>query len=254
MITAVIKAKSLLLLSKTFSPDQPRDESGKWSEDGGGAGIAEAEKESVFSTTKAENLNKTLGSQAKELGKKEKEAIESYSDDDTYDKINSALRRGEISSDVAPIIETMDKAFASDTANLSESINVVRGIREMPQWAEEGKIVNYRAYMSTTVSKTIASKFGKVRMEIELPAGSRAIWMDGVNKMSKYPHEQELLLPRGTRLQVVSKSQNRIKLRVLPPKSMKFFSGKRLAEIKSNNPQKIRIDRFISDPSDFEIE
>jgi len=80
----------------------------------------------------------------------------------------------------------------------------------------EGHILQERGFTSTTTNKKFHLQ-GKVKMEIEMPEGTP---MAFVKSVSKYPHEDEVLLPPGMRYQVISVIQGRgkatVRVRVVP--------------------------------------
>lgn len=64
-----------------------------------------------------------------------------------------------------------------------------------------GTIIREDGYMSTTLDSRIAGGFGNVKVEIDIPAGSPAAYIPTLNT-GKYVSESEVLLPRGTALEI----------------------------------------------------
>lgn len=65
---------------------------------------------------------------------------------------------------------------------------------------------NYTAtqerYLSTSAESTVADKFGKVSLILNIPAGSKAICLDAVSADCDYSGEAEILCQRGSQLQI----------------------------------------------------
>jgi 2'-5' RNA ligase len=67
-----------------------------------------------------------------------------------------------------------------------------------------GQTFHDPGYMSTSVSADEASSFGNTQLQITVPQGENAAWMPALDPGNMYGmgNEQELLLPRGTSLQI----------------------------------------------------
>lgn len=131
-------------------------------------------------------------------------------------KLNRGLRGSEERRplDIA-LTDRLDAALAA-TPPLKEPITVYRG---MPLVFDEAKALlnswqvggeyGDPGFLSTSLDKNTAWEefgVGGVTMELRLPAGQKAAYMQArQNSPSRFDHEQELLLPRDTRYRIVSK-------------------------------------------------
>lgn len=105
---------------------------------------------------------------------------------------------------------------------LPEPVQVIRGLHDISfMLARDGYPLGNRspslligaeqqelAYMSTSLGATPAVIDGNpysIRIELDVPAGSRGLWM---GRSSAYDDQRELILPRGTRYRVTSVSQD----------------------------------------------
>lgn len=61
-----------------------------------------------------------------------------------------------------------------------------------------GKVVEDKGFVSTSVSSNVAA--GTIEMQIEVPRGTKMMW---VKSLSKYAHEDEMLLDSGLRFVIV---------------------------------------------------
>lgn len=103
---------------------------------------------------------------------------------------------------------------------LPEPVQVIRGLHDISfMSARDGHPLGNRspslligteqqelAYMSTSLGATPAVIDGdpySIRIELDVPAGSRGLWM---GRSSAYDDQRELILPRGTRYRVTSVS------------------------------------------------
>jgi hypothetical protein len=75
-----------------------------------------------------------------------------------------------------------------------------------------GHTMTDRGFLSTSLKKS-AGVGGKIRMEIEIPAGTPAAF---VKSVSKYPFEDEVLLPPGMKYTILSVSGRTVRVRVEP--------------------------------------
>lgn len=134
-----------------------------------------------------------------------KTAVKAYSGS-LYSNINAHLRKKiPGTAKVKKTIQSMDKAFA-DVPPLTKDIVVGRGMSSdgpfpgFPPPMTPGAEYIDRGYGST--SKAIGFG-GTVKLEIRIPKGKKVIDLNHTTG-SNFPHEQEVLLPRGTRYRVIS--------------------------------------------------
>lgn len=143
-------------------------------------------------------------------------SIDGYTDSQTYalhqykgtdySDINGHLRGnrrpliGDELREVEEHIRQMDSAFESSI--LGSDKKVWRGLgsgRSIPQ-LDVGVVFSDLGYSSTTTSKVMANRFGSPIIEILLPKGTRAIYMEPFDPGY---NEQEWLLERGHTYEVV---------------------------------------------------
>lgn len=131
----------------------------------------------------------------------EEEMVRDYKGN-AYSDINDALRLGGYSYDEREAL--LEQVVAR--TQLDESITVYRGASfEVFEDYDDltGAIIDDQAYVSTSLSRDIASGFGEdLILEIRLPKGSHALFMDPWG--SGYTErELELLLQKGARFKVL---------------------------------------------------
>jgi hypothetical protein len=139
----------------------------------------------------------------------ERAALKTYTGG-TYTQINSPLRTyrqnldpSKLDPHIRDLIENLDKAYKRPEARIAEDIVLWRGTNwdEVYNNAEKmiGAVVSDPAFVSTTVSK--GSAFGgNVVMKIYARAGTHGI---GVQPISNFHHEAEILLPRNSRFKII---------------------------------------------------
>lgn len=119
--------------------------------------------------------------------------------------LNSALRTGDLAS-VGPEIEkkARDLDAAISRYEMPEDTYVARGMHG--PWAVEfgkrisaGDVFEEKGYTSTAAVVLPAHFRGEVNMRIKIPKGRNAAPVP-----SRYPHEDEFLLPRGSKFRVLS--------------------------------------------------
>lgn len=139
--------------------------------------------------------------QAEDMDLAAVKAVDRYADA-YYSEINGALRNG----GTHELVPLMDRAFENHSVELTEPIEVHRGIA-LPQRLGQpfgvGDVVEDKGFMSTTTGDTMASVFMSGRpdstptmMRIKVPAGTRVLggsW-----------YESELILNRGTKVRITS--------------------------------------------------
>ncbi|HED4122959.1 TPA: DUF2213 domain-containing protein [Klebsiella variicola subsp. variicola] len=156
------------------------------------------------------NSNKNEKKSAGEkLSANEKSAISSYSGDN-FLKINSDLRKGK---DEDPDVARIDSAIGKGSL---EGGTLYRGMsREDAKKLfpggdiKKGMVVSDHAFLSTSKEKKIAGMFsiGGVMLQIETNKGDKGLDVTG---LSSNKHEDETLLPRNAKMEVIG---------VHPPKS-----------------------------------
>lgn len=156
------------------------------------------------------NSNKNEKKSAGEkLSANEKSAISSYSGDN-FLKINSDLRKGK---DEVPDVARIDSAIGKGSL---EGGTLYRGMsREDAKKLfpggdiKKGMVVSDPAFLSTSKEKKIAGMFsiGGVMLQIETNKGDKGLDVTG---LSSNKHEDETLLPRNAKMEVIG---------VHPPKS-----------------------------------
>ncbi|HCD8260437.1 TPA: DUF2213 domain-containing protein [Klebsiella pneumoniae] len=152
------------------------------------------------------NEKKSFGGK---LSANEKSAISSYSGDN-FLKINSDLRKGK---DEDPDVARIDSAIGKGSL---EGGTLYRGMsREDAKKLfpggdiKKGMVVSDPAFLSTSKEKKIAGMFsiGGVMLQIETNKGDKGLDVTG---LSSNKHEDETLLPRNAKMEVIG---------VHPPKS-----------------------------------
>ncbi len=211
---------------------------------GGGAGASEghaaggsAGSSASFETKSFENADaadkwarEDGAAWAKKLPRSQKLALSTYQGGE-YRAINDGLRSdGKPPAKYNATVKAMDAAI--DKHTLSEPVTVHRGMdfdrpgaREAIDKMEVGKTYSDKAYMSTTFDKEITHVFNDretpgASMEIRVPKGNHAAYMNAASDNPHVNHEKELLLPRNTQYRVVSKTPTdngyHVVLEVLP--------------------------------------
>ena len=208
-----------------FSPDEARDDHGKWT-DGGGDGGSPSTKavksladgysgtavrgdvlgeQGVWHATpdgQRAGFVDAYDKQAERLGKDspERRAISDYTGlGNRY--INTALRSGSISRDDAVHIISLDSAFERGGSTLADDQALYRGLHDasfMDKWAP-GTVATEDGFMSTGTDGEAARQFmgsptSNAMLVINAPAGTPYLVGN--------PGEQEVILDRGTALRV----------------------------------------------------
>lgn len=224
---------ALLLPSSVdkYSPDQPRDEHGKWT--GGGSGEKQEDITDVTHRVAqrleiesdpdmkgqmrqeySDLVRKQLGNTFNKLSFQQKAALQEYSDHG-YKTINNILRTGKPLSQCEDCSH-IDSAIAA--AKLPDNMNLYRGATLNTSTIDSlkpGSVISDKGYVSTSASTRIAYEFANkqtraaneemVVFEIQAPKSSRglatSLLPDG------FPVEREVLLPRNSQFQVQSVSK-----------------------------------------------
>lgn len=169
-------------------------------------------------TDYAQSLTRDWG---EKLNPDQTAALNDYQDAG-HGRLNYALRNGTESTLDDTTIATrkaLDSAFET-APPIPDAITVHRGMqigdlgpaqKLFDSWQVGGE---YRdpGFMSTSLDKSLAEGFGfgadGVKLEIRLPAGQKALYMQSnPTRDRNFDHEQEFLLPRGTRYRVVEKTK-----------------------------------------------
>jgi hypothetical protein len=147
----------------------------------------------------------------------EQQAVRTYKDESL--PVNTHLRNGGTAANapatVASTIAHLDTALAAGKTD--RDVIVYRGARRTTAdriLASLGGTFEDKAYQSSSVDKDIADNFARqtaststrLIMSIHVPKGSRGAYIDGVPNIEN-DYEGEFLLPRGTRLHILSAEQ-----------------------------------------------
>lgn len=129
--------------------------------------------------------------------------VESYSG--SAQGFNQQLRDGNVTAEMQTRVDRLDQAI-KDAPAVAQDTTVYRGLQSDPE-LEPGSTVTDPGYWSTSTDQTTANGFsGGVMMEIRMPAGSDGLWIPGVTQHGGlYAREQEMVLPRGTQINVLDK-------------------------------------------------
>lgn len=170
-----------------------------------------------------------------DLTKREKEALYSYTKYN-YSGINEALRKGTVDSytNIPTLIKDIDSAlnkeevpeditvyhyvYNSELGKLlklsTADLNSLKGIKKHEKYIKQAiPIVNelinkriiYPAYLSTSLLKNFqVNEARPIRFEIKVPKGTKAAFLG--EKVSAFPKEQELLIARDSKFDVMGVS------------------------------------------------
>jgi hypothetical protein len=122
-----------------------------------------------------------------------------------YATINGALRRGEeLTGDVADSVRHLDDALELPESRLPRDTTLYRGLSGDDAKArfanvKPGDVIEDKAFTSTAANADSKVRNEDVVFNIHAPAGTK-----GAPIPSKYSSEQEILLPRNTKLRVDS--------------------------------------------------
>lgn len=142
----------------------------------------------------------------------ELEAIEAYTGD-AFADINRYLYKGhdegvdaDTSDGIGRIIDTLDSAFEDTKAPFPFTVYSGLSGRYRAEKIKLGQEYIFRGYLSTSLSHDVAiSGFTDSRepvvLQIEVKKGQKAIYVDGISSVDG---ELETLLPRGSKVKVIS--------------------------------------------------
>lgn len=135
-----------------------------------------------------------------------------------YSDINESLYKEDNSNpQINKKISIMDNAFKNSV--LRSNLIAYRGINinklsrdELKKWTEKGSKIPLPGYTSTSIDQSVAFHHGKLQVELEIPKGTKSIFMDNVNpELATGYHigggiigeEFEILLHRGYDIEVL---------------------------------------------------
>ena len=197
-------------VAEFYSPDQPRDEEGQWSETGGGGGKSGGGRDfSGKSWSEAMGKASPLFTARDQYNSKESDALEGYARKE-HKSINQGLRSQppRTSKDIVTIMEAFSKS------SVKEDIVVYRGMRTVKFKGKNltGVVIQDRGFLSTSLQQGVAGKFSEagasspneesVVFRIVVPKGSKAIFLGG--GISRLSYENEVLFPPRRKIKVVS--------------------------------------------------
>lgn len=149
------------------------------------------------------------------FGEDEIDAIKAYTTD-AYIPVNTYLYKGhepgtdyDTASNIVNIIDNIDSAFQETQSPFDYTVYTGLSSRYDPSNFEQGKDYVFRGYVSSSIDyKTALDSFAtvgnsnkKVLLQIDIQKGQRSIYVDG---LSDSEGELETLLPRGSKVRIVS--------------------------------------------------
>lgn len=209
-----------------------------------GADASSDESEAGGSPVVGDDALSMFKAGASEISENDIGAVREYSGGG-YSSINRSLRVPEepVTSWSSPEVEeamreiqdmadariaSIDNAIQSQSPSSTDAI-LYRGVHTplaweskvgVPEWGSlgQGDVFTDGGYVSTTTDTDIAEAFssgeGAFRIDIEVPAGTRALAVDTVEGATK--GESEVLLQRGSRFEVLSNDGSTIRVRLIP--------------------------------------
>ena len=123
--------------------------------------------------------------------------------------IDQSAKDGEIDQHSLKYIRGLDDYIASRATPTDQDIVIYRGSTSKlnPIWElNVGGVFRDFGFVSTSISSAKAREFKSsegTMMEIELPKGSRAIFMNASGAEHNHKEEKEVLLPRGSRFEIL---------------------------------------------------
>lgn len=140
----------------------------------------------------------------------EKKALKCYKDN-AWLCLNPKLRAGkELDEEETQLKAHLDSAINKNSYD--QEITVYRGFASTtPNEYRVGCEVNFEAYSSTSISQKVACKFLDTNYEeeipiflkLKIPSGCSFAWMEVDEAIN--PDEQEILLPRKTRIRILTR-------------------------------------------------
>lgn len=184
------------------------------------AGPSTPRRDAGFAT--GDEAAKALTSKGHVFTADQKRAMRDYQSAGAQE-INDALRKGipidEMPAEYSDLIRGLDATMAP----LPAAVRVERGL-PMARYMndlDEGDRLSDAAYLSTSTRAEQAAEFahgykgGGAVMRIDVPKGTRGVWANNVDDLNA--GEQELILPRGAELEVVSITKEKRTIGVANP-------------------------------------
>lgn len=198
-----------LVSTKSFDPDQPRDESGEWSSEGAGGRV---ENDKPVGVGKGGLVEDHVAWSEHHNGPPlsiPQKATASHYQGNGYITMNGHLRQGKYESpEVKESIAILDSVMKT-AAKTQESVTVYRGLAKLPEGLKSGSVFIDKGYVSTSTDKGAADKIAReakddipIVMQIKIPKGKPALSMEHATGKTKYSTEREVLLPRNAKFKI----------------------------------------------------
>lgn len=179
-----------------YSPEQPRDDIGRWTAGGGDTSISNAADPTGHGGAGAGGTVTSVGPQTPA------DALRAYASEDPYTNaigLNAAIRAGgELTSEQQATVAMLDQAF-EDASTSTEWTTLYRGTGD----AAHADGVIDPAFMSTSTDLSVAEEFSTMTggadptvYSISVPPGTPMIDMASYAGMGM-EYQNEVLLPRG---------------------------------------------------------
>ncbi len=198
-----------------YSPEQPRDDSGKWSKGGGSI----SSKHANYTPNEYQDYVKKEYGNTTTFSRDEIDEITEYTDS-SYQYTNADLVEGNKLDDYRKVtVKTLDKSMRH---KLKEDTPLYRGIKVGTGTGfNAGDTIKYKGYSSTSINEESAKKFmqdsaksgAKYLMKINAKKGQKGIFtilaQNTSYDKSLAAQEQEFLLPRnlGMKVDRINKKQ-----------------------------------------------
>jgi hypothetical protein len=123
-------------------------------------------------------------------------------------------------NDIKDVVRNIDAAIQSQTP-FNKLMTLYRGVGDISGTlysnVQVGDIISDRSYLSTTLSKEIADTFKQsgYALEIQAPAGTRALSFNEYRPDNRHTKEQEYLLSRDSKLEVTAVDGRTITMRLI---------------------------------------
>lgn len=200
------------VIAMDYSPDQPRDDYGRWTDGGGSSSLNYQEPENGWKNEEDTDrkLQKERENWENSLSGFDRESINEYTS--SSESINSALRsQAEIPAATKQSIDSLDKVVAN--YELKEDISTIRGLSKEALESmgvnvenPKGSIFKEKAYTSASLSDGVAAEFATysggtpILLQIDVPAGKgRGAYIEYLGANSG---EREFLIKRDSSFEV----------------------------------------------------